>query len=337
MKFSVCLPTCYEGLAYPVGMLRDPKHDFVRLARGAEAWGYDSVWGNDHLTTQRYVAEKFADPPNFYEVLVTLTWVAAATERVRLGTAVLVPPTRDPVIVAKQAATLDVLSSGRCILGLGIGAYREEFEAVRAGLRGKSRGAMLEEAISALRMLLEERRATFHGRYYHFEAVEAFPKPLQRPFPLYIGGHQQAAIDRAVRWGQGWLPGWRPFGELREWIAYLREQAAAAGRDPRSIEVAPQFSVTIGRTHEEAVRRYQASGMVQHRKSLAYTGRDPALALHNNLIGSAETILEKVAWLAEAGVDHCCALTFPTDTVEEMLEQWQMFGEEVVAKAATAA
>src|ERR687886_1996809 len=112
MKFSVCLPTCYEGLAYPVGMLRDPRNDFVRLARGAEAWGYDSVWGNDHLTTQRYVAEKFADPPSFYEVLVTLTWVAAATERVRLGTAALGPPKSDPGIAAQPGATLGVLSGG---------------------------------------------------------------------------------------------------------------------------------------------------------------------------------------------------------------------------------
>src|SRR5919202_6621863 len=102
MKFSVCLPTCYEGLAYPVGMLRDPKNDFVRLARGAEAWGYHSVWGNDHLTTQRYVAEKFDAPPNFYDVFVTLAWVAAATQRLGIGTAVLVAPARDPVITAKQ-------------------------------------------------------------------------------------------------------------------------------------------------------------------------------------------------------------------------------------------
>jgi probable F420-dependent oxidoreductase len=214
MKFSVCLPTCYEGLAYPVGLIREPA-DFVRLAQGAEAWGYDSVWGNDHLTTQRYVAEKFNDPPSFYEVFVTLTWVAAATRRIGVGTAVMVIPMRDPVIAAKQAATLDVLSGGRCRIGVGIGAYKEEFEAVRADRVGQSRGAMVDEGIAAMRLLFEERRATFRGRFFHFEAVEAFPKPVQRPFPIFVGGHNLKAIERAVRWGQGWLPGWRPFGELR--------------------------------------------------------------------------------------------------------------------------
>lgn len=331
MKFSVCLPTCYEGLAYPVGLITEPQ-DFVRLAQGAERWGYHSIWGNDHLTTQQYVASKFPDPPNFYEVFITLAWVAAATSTVKLGTAVLVVPTRDPVITAKQAATLDVLSGGRLLLGVGIGAYKEEFEAAQAGLRGKNRGAMLEEGIIALKALFEERKSSFKGRYYHFEDVEAYPKPAQDPLPLYIGGHQQAAFERVVKWGDGWLPGWRPFTELKEWIATLRAMVAAGGRDPASIDVAPQFSVTIARTQEEAERRYQNSGMVQHRKSLAYTGRDPALAMTNNLIGSPETIRERVGYLAEIGVDHCCALTFPTNTVEEMLEQWQMFAEEVIAR-----
>ncbi|MFI5265894.1 MAG: LLM class flavin-dependent oxidoreductase [Chloroflexota bacterium] len=323
MKFSVCLPTCYEGLAYPVGFVQSPD-DFLRLARSAEEWGYDSVWGNDHFTTQRYVASEFAEPPNFYDPFLVLTMVAAATSRIRLGTAVAVVPVREPAILAKQAATLDVLSGGRFVLGVGIGAYKEEFEAMRPELAGKNRGAILEEGLEAMRLLFENRRASFRGKVFHFEEVEAFPKPTQRPFPIFVGGHNLHAIERAVKWGQGWLPGWRPFGELREWIAILRSKTN------RPIEVSPQFTVTIARTHEEAVQRYLNSGMVQHRKSLAYTGRDPSLALDNNLIGSPDSICAKLAELADMGVDHCCALTFPTNTVDEMLEQMHMFAETVL-------
>ena len=154
--------------------------------------------------------------------------------------------------------------------------------------------------------------------------MEAFPKPVQQPFPVFVGGHNLNAIERAVKFGSGWLPGWRPFSELREWIVRLREKSDGP------IEVAPQFTVTIAVSHEEAVRRYLRSGMVQHRKSLAYTGRDPNLALDNNLIGSADSIRAKLAELEDMGVGHCCALTFPTATVDEMLEQMHMFAEAVL-------
>jgi alkanesulfonate monooxygenase SsuD/methylene tetrahydromethanopterin reductase-like flavin-dependent oxidoreductase (luciferase family) len=133
-------------------------------------------------------------------------------------------PVRDPVLTAKQATTLDVLSAGRCLVGVGIGAYREEFEALRPDLVGQNRGAMLDEGIQALQRLFAERRASFRGRFVHFEEVELFPKAVQQPLPLFLGGHNPASIERAVRWGQGWLPGWRPFGELGEWIARLRAE-----------------------------------------------------------------------------------------------------------------
>ena len=110
--------------------------DVARIAVEAERLGYDSVWCNDHLTTQRYVRQRWAEPPSYYDPFVALSFVAAATERVRLGTSIVVLPMREPVVVAKQASTLDVFSGGRLILGVGVGAYREEFEAWfrRAGL-----------------------------------------------------------------------------------------------------------------------------------------------------------------------------------------------------------
>jgi probable F420-dependent oxidoreductase len=329
MKFSVGLPTGFEGVMLPIPFVAP--EDFVRIGRAAERMGYDSVWGNDHVTTQRYVRTLFPDrPPAFYEVLVTLAVVGAATTRLRLGTALLVLPMRDPVWVAKQSATLDQLTGGRFILGTGIGAYREEFEAWNPRLQGGHRGAMADEGLELVRRLLTERSVTFEGRHYACADVEMYPKPRQQPFPIFVGGHNLENVRRAARWGLGWLPGWRPFEELDERIRLLRRLAVEAGRDPGTIEIAPQFSVTIAKTPEEAERRYMASGLVAHRTSLAYTGRDLSRQVEANLVGSPDLIREKVARLEAIGVQHCSALMFPTETVDEMLEQMQWLAETVI-------
>jgi probable F420-dependent oxidoreductase len=328
VRFSIQLPTCTEGLVNPVPFAAPA--DFIRLAREAERLGYDAVWGNDHITAAPYVRTKWADPPNFYEVLITLAAVGAHTERVQLGTAVLVLPLRDPVLVAKQAATLDRFTGGRVILGVGIGAYREEFLAQWPRRADARRGDLLDEGLEALRRLLTEREASFAGLHHAFDKVELFPKPLQRPLPIYVGGHNQAAVARAARLGQGWLPGWRPFEEVKARTALLRELTAAAGRDPKDVEAAVQFTIMLGRTPEEAAARYRRTGMVQHRRSLAHSGRDPALAESNNLIGSPASVLEQLRFLDDAGVDHVCALQFPSDSVTEMLEQMEWFAGEVI-------
>lgn len=331
MKFSVGLPTGFEGLVLPIPFARP--QDFVRLAQASERLGYDSVWGNDHLTAPRYVRERSPGvAPNFYEVMITLAAVAASTTRLRIGTALLVLPMRDPVWVAKQAATLDQLSQGRFVLGAGIGAYREEFEAWGPRRRGARRGEMFDEALAVLHKLFSERSASHTGKFYAFEDLELSPKPMQQPFPIFVGGHNLENVRRAARWGSGWLPGWRPLEELGERIALLRQEAAALGRDPRAIEVAPQFSVTLGKTLEEAARRHLQSGMVAHRRSLAYGDRASSTEVSSRLIGPPDLLIEKVARFAEIGVDHCCALIFPVDTVGEMLDQMQWFAESVMSR-----
>ena len=328
MRFSIQLPTCTEGLVNPVPFARP--EDFVRLAQAAERLGYDAVWGNDNVTAAPYVRTKWSEPPNFYEVLITLATVGAHTRRVTLGTAVLVLPLRDPVLLAKQVATLDQLTDGRVVLAVGLGAYREEFEAHWPRRTSERRGDLLDEGLDALRLLLTERTASHAGTHYAFEKLELHPKPVQRPFPIYVGGHNEAAVARAARLGQGWLPGWRPLGEIAQRTALLRRLTAEAGRDPREVEAAVQFTLHLGRTPEDAAARYRATGMVQHRRSLAHSGRDPALAEANNLIGSPQSVAEKIACLRDAGVDHLCALQFPHDSVTEMLDQMEWFARDVM-------
>jgi probable F420-dependent oxidoreductase len=239
-------------------------------------------------------------------------------------------PLRDPVLLAKQVATLDRLTGGRVILGVGIGAYREEFVAQWPRRHAERRGHLLDEGLAALRALFTERETSYAGAHVAFDRVELAPKPMQRPFPIYIGGHNEQTIARAARYGQGWLPGWRPFDEIKARTALLRRLTTEAGRDPRDVEAAVQFTVMLGRTPEEASARYRKTGMVQHRRSLAHSGRDPALAEANNLIGSPASVLETLDFLAKADVDHLCALQFPHDSVEEMLEQMEWFAREVV-------
>jgi probable F420-dependent oxidoreductase len=328
MKFSVCLTTGFEGVMVPIPFAGPD--DFIRQARRCEALGFDAVWGNDHITTQDYVRREHPGVvPNFYEPLVVLAAIAGATTRIGIGTSVTVLPMHDPVYLAKQAITLDRMSGGRFRLGVGVGAYREEFLAWGGKrVRGAHRGTMMDEGLAALHMLFREPRCSFDGQYVSFRDIEMAPKPLR--LPLYVGGHNLQAVERTARYGQGWLPAWRPLHEMAEWIARLKARAAELGRDPAEIEVAPQFSVTIARTAEEAERIHMASGLAAHRRSLAYTGRDLSHQITANLVGSPELILEKIEKLKAIGVDHCCALMFPADTVSEMDEQIEWFARDIM-------
>lgn len=330
LRFGVHIPTCIEGMMYPIPFARPG--DILPAALLAERLGYDSVWGNDHMTTQRYVQREFTDPPNYYEPLVTFTWVAARTTRLRVCTGILVLPMRHVAVVAKQAATLDQLSGGRLILGVGTGAYREEYEALFPDARGVHRGAMVEEGMRALRLLFTERRVTFKGRYVRLEEVESFPKPLQRPLPIYAGGNHPDVRRRAGELGEGWLPAVLSTEEVRRGAEDVRRAAEKAGRDPSAIDIAPQFVVSIGRTAEEAQARFRASQLYKHMESLkASTLREQTGGYEErNLIGSPEQICERIRAYERAGVTTFAGLLFVATTVPEMLESIEMFGREVI-------
>jgi probable F420-dependent oxidoreductase len=332
MKYSVCLSTGFEGVMYPIPFAAPD--DFIVQGKLCERLGYHSVWGNDHITTQDYVRKLFPhQPPNFYEPMMVLAAIGASTSTLKLGTALTVLPMHDPVYLAKQAITLDSMTNGRFILGVGLGAYREEFLAWGGSrVATARRGDMMDEGLAALELLFNESSASYEGKYYAFKNVEMFPKSRAQPFPLYVGGHNLEAVERAARYGQGWLPGWRPMKEIEERIARLKARATELGRNPNEIEIAPQFSVTVGKTLEAAEKRYMRSGLVAHRVSLAYTGRDLSQQVIANLVGSPDVILEKIDKLRAIGVDHCSALMFPANSVAEMNEQIEWFATAVMAK-----
>src|SRR5262249_142364 len=207
----------------------------VQLARKAEEWGFASVWVHDHVFNAAHVYNRIGTKP-YYEPLTLLSYVAACTQRVGLGTSVLVLPYHNPLRLAKTAATLDVLSGGRLILGVGVGGVPQESEAM--GSPYAERGAITDEAIASMEELWTKEDPSFAGTYYRFSDMPFSPKPLQKPhIPVLIGGNSHAAMRRAVRLGNGWHPFAISVETLREGIHSLREYAQQAGRDMAEIPV----------------------------------------------------------------------------------------------------
>ena len=203
MRFGVHVPTCIEGMMYPVPFARPA--DILPSALLCEELGFDSVWGNDHMTTQRYVQREFPDPPNFFEPLVTFSYCAARTTRLRFATGIIVLPMRNMPVLAKQVATLDQLSGGRVILGVGTGAYREEYEALFPDARGVRRGdhrrrghAGAPPALHRATGDLPRPRRALRGRRVLSEAradADADLRGRQSPGGPATGGAVRAGLD----------------------------------------------------------------------------------------------------------------------------------------------
>jgi probable F420-dependent oxidoreductase len=332
LRISAGLPTGMEGLTYPIPF-SDPE-TIIRIAQAAEKFGYDSVWGNDHMTTQNYVRAEFPIPPRFWEPLMVYAFVLSNTKTLKVGTGILVlPMRRDIVVTAKQIATLDHFGKGRLEIGVGIGAYREEFKALQPDCK-LERGDIVEEGLQALRLLFSERVATFEGKYYRFKDVELYPKTYQKRIPIYVGGNNANNVRRAVAWGDGWLPAGIEVDRLGALVIQMREMAQRAGRDPNTIEVAPQFVVHLGKTREAARARYRESQMSKHLTSLSKSTLKEQTASSEdiNLIGSVEEVIEKAMAFRKAGVTHFLGLYFAANSADELVDQMQMFAEEVMPK-----
>ncbi len=230
------------GLAFANIITFAERDGLTALARGAEAAGFDSVWTVEHVIyPEGYESTYPYDPSGkmamasstpLPDPLLWLAFVAAATETLRLGTGILILPQRNPIVLAKEVATLDALSGGRVELGVGVGWLREEFDAL--GIPWARRGARTDEHIAVMRALWDGDHADFDGEFFSFTDVSSNPKPTNGRVPIHIGGHSRAAAERAGRLGDGFFPG---TGELGELVDVVRQTAADAGRDPESIEI----------------------------------------------------------------------------------------------------
>ncbi len=333
MRFSVGLPTGMEGLMYPIPFAGID--DILIIARRAEELGYEGVWGNDHMTTQAYVRQEFDTPPNYWELLITLTAIAMQTSRLRIGTGVLIPAMRrDIVVLAKQIATLDHISKGRLTLGVGVGAYREEFEALQPNCK-IHRGDALEESLKAIRTLFSRRNADWEGKYYQYRDVEMYPKPIQQPFPIYIGGNSPNALRRAAHFGQGWIGAGMPPEQFKTAINKIYQYLTDAGRAGESFDIAPQFSACLESSYEIAINKFRQSQMYKHLISLSKTTLkdqvDQGFRFEEiDLVGDKDEIIKRIATLQQIGVTHLAGILFTANSVSDYLDQMQRFAEEII-------
>jgi probable F420-dependent oxidoreductase len=215
------------------------------LGRGAEERGFDSVWMGEHVVELEHHRDPYpyssdGELPRMVdggmaEPLVALSFLAACTRHIRLGTGVLILPQRNPVYLAKEIATLDRLSRGRVDLGVGIGWQREEFAA--CGAPWEERGRRADEFLDLLRVLWCDSPARFEGRFWRLPECRQLPPPVQRPHPpLHVAGESDAALRRAARRGQGWL-GYLAVARAPERIAALEAQLREFGRARAGFEV----------------------------------------------------------------------------------------------------
>lgn len=176
----------------------------AEAARAAEAAGFDSVWAGEHivLPDPRVPPSPMEPDDPGLDSLVALTWAAAASHTLRLVTGIVILPQRNPVVLAKEVVTVDVLSGGRFTLGIGVGYLEPEFRAIGANFA--DRGAVTDEFLEAMQHLWYDDRPEYHGRFVDFAGVNAYPRPVQTPIPVVVGGRTPAAYRRAVSRANGW-------------------------------------------------------------------------------------------------------------------------------------
>lgn len=232
------------GLAFASSVGTDPG-SALEIARCAERAGFDSVWGGEHVIrpttiTSRYPYTDDGAMPGEPETaipdpLIWLAYVAAAAPTLRLGTCILIVPQRNPVVLAKELATLDHLTGGRVELGLGVGWLEEEFQAL--GVPWERRGARNDEYVAAMKALWAGPHAEFHGEFVDFPPATCSPRPVNGTIPILVGGDTPQAIRRAARLADGYFPGTTKPDELAALIKELGSQAAKQDRRPDEIAI----------------------------------------------------------------------------------------------------
>jgi len=317
-RFGVFLPSyIWEGDG------AERVRGLLEFAREVERLGFDSIFITDHVVAARHFYDvSWLDP------LTTLSWVAAVTERVRLGTSILILPLRNPVILAKQIATLAYLSGERYILGGGVGWYGPEFEAV--GTHKSERGRRSDEVLDIVRGLLTRAHVSYEGEFYRIEDVTIDPRPSRMP-AVWIGGGSQLASDRSpeaprfarsvmarVAASDGWIP--RPTSppeqiatDWAELSAYLRDQ----GRDPADLAIVHEnFLHFVDSTDRERVMReqHEAYGRVMSE------ARGTAYLESVYLFGTPDEIVAKLQARVDAGIGYFVLHTMTPDA--RQLEAW---------------
>lgn len=296
MKVGISLPQ--------LGPTASPEN-LIKVARHAEELGYDSAWVLERLLwplnpQEPYPASPDGSLPETYQIVLdpieTLTFVAAHTKKLQLGTSVLVLPYHTPIQLAKRIATLDVLSGGRVLVGVGVGWSRDEFEAV--GTPFERRGARCDEFLRAMIEVWTHEPVKFDGEFYNIPESKIGPKPIQKPYPpIYVAGFGQFTFDRAAKFGNGWNPAGVPsFEWLEGMISQFRQTNVSAGRTDMEVVLrcftmvfkdspGPQRGPMMGTLDEvrEDTRRLRDLGVTHLIQSPPAIGFDPSAKIDDML------------------------------------------------------
>ena len=303
------------------GLLATPEH-LETIARKGEELGYDALFTGDHILVPKDIASRYpytegGDFPGavsgeYMEQLTLLGFLAGVTSSVRLVTSVIIVPHRNPLVAAKALATLDVLSRGRLVVGVGVGWMREEFEALNLP-PFEERGAVTDEYIRAFKELWTSDDPHFEGRYVSFDNIQFLPKPVQKPHPpIWVGGESRPALRRTAELADGWYPLGSnptfPMGTPEQLAAGLERLAVYArrfGREPSDIE-------TIYRTHQ-----FELTGSAAGSDRLSF-------------VGNAEQVAGDIRQYERMGVSSL-VLDFQrqTEDLNEMLDRMERFASEV--------
>ena len=297
---------CHLPMYGPVGT----RDNVLTFARRIEALGYDSLWASDHVVIPYRIAPHYPYSPDgrfpltadvpFLEPLTTLALVAGVTERVQLGTSILVLPHRNPVMAAKMCATLDHLSGGRLVLGVGVGWMREEIELL--GGNYDRRGAWSDEALAVMRACWRDVRTAHHGEFFSFDEIGVFPKPTRGDIPILIGGHTERALRRVVQHGDGWHAAFITPVALAADLARLKAECARLRRPYDQVTVSVRAGLSL-----------RATPLGPDRKPLQ---------------GSREQVVEDLIAFRDLGVDSVLLETRYRD-LQEMLGIYETFAHEI--------
>lgn len=268
-----------------------------RWAQLTETLGYHLLMSSDHIATTRDVAERYPAP--FYEPLTTLGWLAGVTERVEIGTTVLILPYRSPLETARAFANIDQLSGGRCILGIGVGWSREEFAAL--GVPFEKRGAITNEYLEAIKRFWTEETASYDGKFVQFQNVQTAPQPIRKPHPpIWVGGSSDAALRRTVRLADAWHP-------IRFTLPWLRDTGLPRLREVADTESRPMPALS------PRIRLRLTDAAEPEEERLAGTG-------------SIDQVRGDLAALEALGCEYVLLDTYRDDieASKNLEEQWRM-------------
>ncbi|HSE83827.1 MAG TPA: LLM class F420-dependent oxidoreductase [Thermodesulfobacteriota bacterium] len=295
MQFGICIP---------IRRNVEP-HVNIEIAKKAEELGFDSIWASDHvIMPDRYVG-RFSEV--FYDPFVLLASITAQTSKIRIGTSVIILPYRNPVVVAKMVATLDVLSGGRFIFGVASGWMKEEYDAL--GVPYHERGKRTDEYIRIMKELWEKDNPKFEGEFFRFSSIKFYPKPHQKPHPpIWIGGNSEWALRRAAKFGDGWQPTGLSPDDVGMAVKFTKNFAKEIGIELENFAFSARNRLHIFNKSEEPSHSTQA-------------GR-PLFSL----CGTKEEIISYLQRFKEAGVSHMVIDPTAKDD-EEILQTMERFSE----------